>query len=49
MLMSPGNMARMTGDQEAFSKLSLVEKIQTNLPILLDVFVSKDFFILRFF
>lgn len=44
MLMSPGNMARMTGDQEAFSKLSLVEKIQTNLPILLDVFVSKDFF-----
>lgn len=42
MLMSPGNMARMTGDQEAFSKLSLVEKIQTNLPILLDVFISKD-------
>ena len=42
MLMSPGNMNRMTGDQEKFSNLSLVGKIQTNLPIILDTFASKD-------
>ena len=39
MALAPGNTARLSGSDE-FSKMSIVEKIQQNFPILLDEFMT---------
>lgn len=41
MALAPGNSARLSGSDE-FSKMSIIEKIQKNFPILLDEFMTKE-------